>query len=121
MKSPFDFERNMRVYVASDVPLPSPQEAKLALDVLADYIDFCTERVRGGSLVLFTSYTDMRAVATTLEPKFAAAGRPFLMQGADLSRTELAQQMRELRQRRAFRHRQFLDRRRRARAMRLPR
>jgi ATP-dependent DNA helicase DinG len=94
VKSPFDFERNMRVYVAGDVPLPSPQEAKLALDVLADYIDFCITRVTGGSLVLFTSYTDMRAIATTLEPKIAAAGRPFLMQGADLSRTELAQQMR---------------------------
>ena len=94
VKSPFDFERNMRVYVASDVPLPSPQEAKLALDVLADHIDFCVTRVRGGTLVLFTSYTDMRAIATTLEPKFAAADRPFLMQGADLSRTELAQQMR---------------------------
>lgn len=96
VKSPFDFERNMRVYVARDVPLPSPKEAKLALDVLADYIAFCIERVRGGSLVLFTSYTDMRAIATTLEPALAASGRRFLMQGADLSRTELAQQMRSL-------------------------
>jgi ATP-dependent DNA helicase DinG len=94
VKSPFDFERNMRVYVASDVPLPSPRDAKLALDVLADYIDYCAQRVSGGSLVLFTSYTDMRAVATTLEAKLASAGRPFLMQGADLSRTELTQQMR---------------------------
>jgi ATP-dependent DNA helicase DinG len=94
VKSPFDFERNMRVYIAGDVPLPSPREAKLALDVLADYIEFCTQRVRGGSLVLFTSYADMRAVATTLESKFAAAGRPFLIQGADLSRTELTREMR---------------------------
>jgi ATP-dependent DNA helicase DinG len=96
VRSPFDFDRNMRVYVASDVPLPSPREAKLALDVLADYIEFCTGRVRGGSLVLFTSYSDMRAVAATLEPAFGAAGRPFLMQGADLSRTELTRQMRGL-------------------------
>ncbi|MBI2812852.1 MAG: ATP-dependent DNA helicase [Opitutae bacterium] len=96
VKSPFDFERNMRVYVAADVPPPSPKGAKLALDILADYIGFCTERVRGGSLVLFTSYTDMRAVAQTLEPGWRAAGRPFLIQGADLSRTELAHQMRTL-------------------------
>ena len=92
--SPFDFDRHMRVFVASDVPLPTAGEAKLALDVLADYVRFCTERVRGGSLVLFTSYTDMRAVAITLEPVFRAAGRPFLLQGADLSRTELTKQMR---------------------------
>jgi ATP-dependent DNA helicase DinG len=96
VKSPFDFEQHMRVFVASDVPLPSPKEAKLALDTLTDYIRFCTERVKGGSLVLFTSYTDMRAVAATLEPEWRKVGRPFLMQGADLSRTELAQQMRSL-------------------------
>ncbi|MFZ5494156.1 MAG: ATP-dependent DNA helicase [Verrucomicrobiota bacterium] len=96
VRSPFDFEHNMRVYVASDVPLPSPQEARLSLDALTDYIRFCTERVKGGSLVLFTSYSDMRAVAATLEPRWAEAGRPFLMQGADLSRTELTRQMRSL-------------------------
>ncbi len=96
VKSPFDYDRNMRVFVAADVPLPSPQEARLALDTLTDYIRFCVDQVRGGSLVLFTSYTDMRAVAAALEPAWREAGRPFLMQGADLSRTELADQMRKL-------------------------
>jgi ATP-dependent DNA helicase DinG len=96
VKSPFDYERHMRVYVASDVPLPSPQEARLAVEALTDYIRFCTLQVTGGSLVLFTSYTDMRAVATELEPVYREANRPFLMQGAELSRTELAKQMREL-------------------------
>ncbi len=96
VKSPFDFERNMRVFVAADVPLPSPNEARLALDVLAEYVGFCTQRVRGGSLVLFTSYADMRAIAATLEPVYREAGRPFFMQGEALSRTELARQMRDL-------------------------
>ncbi len=96
VKSPFDFDRNMRVYVAADVPLPSPREAKLSLDVLGDHIGWCTQRVFGGSLVLFTSYSDMRAIATALEPVYRAAGRPFLMQGADMSRTELARKMRKL-------------------------
>jgi ATP-dependent DNA helicase DinG len=96
VRSPFDYQKHMRVFVAADVPLPSPQEARLAVDVLTDYIRFCTTRVKGGSLVLFTSYTDMRAVASALENEYHAAGRPFLMQGADLSRTELANQMREL-------------------------
>lgn len=96
VRSPFDFEHHMRVYIASDVPLPSREEAKLALDVLADYIRFCTDRVAGGSLVLFTSYSDMRAIAATLEPEYQAAGRPFLLQGGELSRTELARRMRHL-------------------------
>ncbi|MFM9078885.1 MAG: ATP-dependent DNA helicase, partial [Opitutaceae bacterium] len=94
VRSPFDYERNMRVYVASDVPLPSAQEARLALDVLADYVDFCVARVSGGTLVLFTSYSDMRAIAATLAPRFLDAKRPFLMQGDGLSRTELAREMR---------------------------
>ena len=94
VKSPFDFERHMRVYVAADIPLPSPREARLAIEALTDYIGYCTQRVTGGSLVLFTSYHDMRQVAATLEPVFAKARRPFFMQGGDLSRTELARQMR---------------------------
>jgi ATP-dependent DNA helicase DinG len=96
VSSPFDYKRHMRVYIAADVPLPSPQEAKLSLEALTDYIRFCVHAVKGGSLVLFTSYTDMRAVAATLESEFRTSGRPFLMQGADLSRTELAEHMRSL-------------------------
>lgn len=94
--SPFDFARQMRVYVAADMPLPSPDQARLALDALADYIAFCTQRVRGGSLVLFTSHSDLRAVAAALEPAYRAAGRPLLLQGEAASRTELARQMRSL-------------------------
>ncbi len=92
--SPFDYENNMRVYVASDVPLPSPQEARLALDVLADYVGFCVRRVPGGTLVLFTSYADMRAVSQALEDDFRRDGRQLLMQGESLSRTELTKEMR---------------------------
>lgn len=95
VKSPFDFDRNMRVFVAADVPLPSPREARLAIDVLSDYVGFCTEQVTGGSLVLFTSYHDMRQVADAVAPLYSKSGRPFLMQGDGLSRTELARQMRE--------------------------
>ncbi len=93
--SPFDFEKNMRVFVAADVPLPTPKEARLALDVLIDYIDFCTRRTKGGTLVLFTSYFDMKQVADALEPIYQGARRPFFMQGRDYSRTELARQLRE--------------------------
>ena len=92
--SPFDFKTAMRVYVASDVPLPSPQDQRLSLDILGDYIRFCVNRVKGGSLVLFTSYQDMRAIAVALEPGFRVQGRPFLMQGEAASRTELAAEMR---------------------------
>ena len=93
--SPFDFERNMRVFVAADIPLPSGQDSRSSIDALADYVGFCCARVKGGSLVLFTSYRDMQAVAAVVGPQVAAQGRPFLMQGGDVSRTELAQRMRD--------------------------
>jgi hypothetical protein len=95
VKSPFDFDPpDAGVRRVRCAPADSPKDAKFAIETLTDYIRFCTEPVRGGSLVLFTSYTDMRAVAAALEPGWRAAGRPFLMQGADLSRTEFASQMR---------------------------
>ena len=93
--SPFDYAKNMRVYLAADVPLPTRDEARLALDVLADHIDFCTRRTTGGSLVLFTSYADMQRVAEIVEPIYRGAHRPFFMQGTGSNRTELARQLRE--------------------------
>jgi ATP-dependent DNA helicase DinG len=93
--SPFDFERNMRVFVAADIPPPSQQDARAPIDALADYVGFCCGRVAGGSLVLFTSYRDMQAVAAAVGPLFASRGRPFMIQGGGMSRTELAQRMRD--------------------------
>jgi len=92
--SPFDYERHLRVYVAADVPLPSPTDARLALEALIDYLEFCTLRVRGGSLVLFTSYQDLRRCAEALDPVFKKHRRPFFLQGGDASRTELTRNMR---------------------------
>jgi len=94
-ESPFDFERNMRVFVAADIPPPA-QDTRLSIEALADYVAFCCDRVGGGSLVLFTSYRDMQAVAALVAPPLSAKGGPFLMQGSDLPGTELAQRMRDL-------------------------
>jgi len=93
--SPFDFESNMRVFVAADIPPPSGQDARSSIDAIADYVGFCCGRVAGGSLVLFTSYRDMHAVAAAVRPSPSLSGRPFLMQGGDYSRSELAQRMRD--------------------------
>ena len=94
-RSPFDFDRNFRAFVATDIPLPTRDQARLALDALIDYVRYCTLRVPGGSLVLFTSYADLRHVSTALEADYLAAGRPLLRQGGDLSRTALAETMRK--------------------------
>lgn len=87
--SPFDYERNMQIYIAADAPDPSSIEGRLDLDFLEDSIRFCLERVEGGTLVLFTSYADMRQIAAQIEPWCQARGRGFLMQGGEYSRTDL--------------------------------
>ena len=89
VSSPFDFDRNMQVYLATDVPAPASGNGRLALEALADYIHFCAGRVNGGTLVLFTSYQDMRKVALDVEETFQKMRRPFFIQGRDFSRTEL--------------------------------
>ena len=89
VSSPFDYENRMRIYLATDVPAPTPAEGRLALDILADYILFCAGKTEGGSLVLFTSYQDMRKVALEVEEAFQRLRRPFFIQGRDFARTEL--------------------------------
>ncbi len=91
--SPFDFERNMRIFIAEDMTPPSAQDARLNLDALADYVGWCSLRNSGGSLVLFTSHADMRAVADLLARDLDRAGRALLVQNRDGSRTELTRQL----------------------------
>lgn len=93
-RSPFDFERQMRVFIAEDMAPPSSEGARLDVAALADYVAFCSLRNPGGSLVLFTSHADLRAVSERLAPEYAAAGRTLLQQGRDGSRSELTQQLR---------------------------
>ena len=81
--------------MATDIPAPTRDQSRLDLDALVDYVRFCTLATDGGSLVLFTSYQDLRHVAAALESDYLAAGRPLLRQGGELSRTALADKMRE--------------------------
>ncbi|MGA2051777.1 MAG: helicase C-terminal domain-containing protein, partial [Opitutales bacterium] len=87
--SPFDFKKNLRVFVAADAPEPAAGSGRLDLDWLADMISFCVQRFRGGTLVLFTSHADLRAVAEKIEPALGKARRPFFRQGLDFSRGDL--------------------------------
>jgi len=93
--SPFDFERNMQVMIATDAPAPNPRNARLDTQWLATAISRAVQLVPGGSLVLFTSYRDLDHVAQRVEPDLHAAGRPFFRQGQGGSRGALAQGLRK--------------------------
>lgn len=93
--SPFDYEKNCRVYIASDAPEPEPGQGRLDLDYLANMICWCARNEPGGSLVLFTSHFDLRKVAERSEAFLKKIGRPLFMQGAGHARTELTRQFRD--------------------------
>ncbi len=87
--SPFNYPKQMRIYIATDAPPPSHRQPNLDLDYLSDTISFCTLRVKGGSLVLFTSYNTMFAVADVVENALLSNGRTLLVQSRDGSRSQL--------------------------------
>jgi ATP-dependent DNA helicase DinG len=90
--SPFDYEKQMRIYIASDAPVPTAETPRLGVGYMADMIEFCINRVPGGTLVLCTSYTDMRALRDALSLTLEMAGRPVFIQGEGGSRSEITEQ-----------------------------
>ncbi len=82
--SPFDYSRQMRLYVAGDMPEPADDKAFGAAAVGA--IDYFVRKSRGRAFVLFTSAEMMKTMARSLEPIFEAQGIMLLVQGTGLSR-----------------------------------
>ena len=68
VSSPFDYENNCEIYTATDAPQPEPGQGRLDLDYLANMICWCSRNEPGGTLVLFTSYFDLKKVAERSEP-----------------------------------------------------
>jgi ATP-dependent DNA helicase DinG len=87
--SPFDYQKNTRLLIAQDAPPPQPGEGRLDLDYLANMICWCSRRVAGGTLVLFTSHFDLRQVRERAAPFFEKIKRPLFAQGHDHARNEL--------------------------------
>ena len=90
--SPFDYEKNCRVYVATDAPTPEPGNGQLNLDYLAEMIVWLSCKMDGGTLVLFTSHLDLRQVHQRCEELFTRAERPLFAQGQGMERSEITRQ-----------------------------
>ncbi len=93
--SPFDFENKMKIFITTDMPVPNRSTGKIEIGYLTDMIRFCSLRIKGGSLVLFTNFKDMHTVAKELKEDFDKARRPFFVQGLGVSRTDITRKFRE--------------------------
>jgi len=90
--SPFDYEKQMRVFVAKGMPEPS--NPKFA-DELPNWIEHFLRRTDGKAFVLFTSYGLLRKTAEAMRPFFKSEGIRLLVQGEGLPRHSMVAQFRE--------------------------
>lgn len=84
LDSPFDYERQMKVYIPRD--MPEPKTKGRYEESLKYWICHFTEKTKGRAFVLFTSYALMQQVARDLTPWFEKKGMTLLVQGAGMSR-----------------------------------
>lgn len=87
--SPFDYEKNTQIFIAKDAPEPIQGNLNEYRAFLAKAILTSIPKTTGGTLILFTSYADMHSVSEGIENYLTEMGRPLMVQGRDLSRTQL--------------------------------
>lgn len=87
--SPFDYARQMKIYVVRKMPDPRAADYEEALE---SWIKHYTAETQGHAFVLFTNARLMRSMADRLETHFEDAGWPLLVQGADLSRHRMVEE-----------------------------
>jgi ATP-dependent DNA helicase DinG len=87
--SPFDFQRQMKMFVVQK--MPDPRDAAYQKQ-LERWIAHFVEKTGGRAFVLFTSYRDMQQLAGTMQEFFLAKGMNLLVQGGGAPRSKLLEQ-----------------------------
>ena len=84
--SPFDYERQMKLFVVRK--MPDPRDDRYA-DDLTHWIEHFIRMTHGKAFVLFTSFKLMHEVADRLETFFDRLGLDCLVQGTGIPRTTM--------------------------------
>lgn len=84
--SPFDYERQMKLYVTRKMPDPRDSGYEAAL---AQHIEHFVSMTKGRAFVLFTSYKAMTNLAAALRERLDDLDYKLLVQGEGLSRHRL--------------------------------
>ena len=87
--SPFDYERQMKLFIASKMPDPREPEFR---DALAGQLRHVIKLSEGRAFVLFTNFKLMREVAEELKGFFADHGWDCLVQGTGVPRSTMLEQ-----------------------------
>ena len=87
--SPFDFQKQMKLFVVRK--MPDPRQAGYS-DALAEWIARFVEETEGRAFVLFTSYRSMQQLASEMEEFFVRQKMNLLVQGKGAPRGRLLEQ-----------------------------
>jgi len=87
--SPFDFRKQMKLFIVQKMPDPRDPACD---EALAHWIGHFVEETEGRAFVLFTSYRGMQQIAARMEKFFADKKMNLLVQGAGLPRGRLLEQ-----------------------------
>src|SRR5438876_328931 len=87
--SPFDFQKQMKIFVVQK--MPDPRDATYQKE-LERWIAHFVEKTDGSAFVLFTSYRDMQQVAGEMQKFFEKTKMNLLVQGGGAPRGKLLEQ-----------------------------
>ena len=90
--SPFDYSKQVKLFIAAD--LPDPREEGFVREA-AEYVKRYLKLTHGKALVLFTSYRMMEEMFEILKPWLEEMGIPAMVQGEELSRSQMIERFRE--------------------------
>ena len=82
--SPFDYEKQMKLFIANK--MPDPRDAGYR-DALKHWIEHFLKTTHGKAFVLFTNYKLMQEVAELLQPFFEQSGLACFVQGTGTPRS----------------------------------
>jgi ATP-dependent DNA helicase DinG len=90
--TPFDYEQQMKLFVASK--MPDPREGGYA-DALEHWIAHFVKQTHGKAFVLFTNYTLMQELGERMEPFFNKLGVACFVQGTGTPRSTMLEKFKD--------------------------
>jgi ATP-dependent DNA helicase DinG len=90
--SPFDYEKQMRIFAVRKMPDPRDAGYDAAL---AEKIEHFVEMTRGRTFVLFTSYKMMQSVASSMRERLDELNYKLLVQGEGMPRHRMLTEFRK--------------------------
>src|SRR6185369_12439651 len=90
--SPFDYEKQMQLFVAGK--MPDPRDSAYRPELMK-WIEHFVEKTHGKAFVLFTNFKLMQEVAETMEPFFQRLGLKVFVQGKGIPRSTMLQKFKD--------------------------